>query len=90
MSDEEDFGVTRAGGDAWGFGVKHRSLTIKRCANGYTVDYQIVSKTEDEEHNLHRSTVNERRVFITNADLFEFAYAYFADEPKPEPRRKIE
>lgn len=85
-NDAEDFDVTQAAGDDWGIGTKHRSMSISRCANGYTVDYQIV-RTGEKKHEYESSTKKERRVFITNADLFEFVQAYYADEPKPEPRR---
>ncbi len=81
--DDEDFGVTKAIGADWGR-AKHRKATIERCANGYTVDYEIVTAnlTKGEYQPQYTST-RERRVFLTNTDLVEFLEKYFSGEPKP-------
>lgn len=83
----EDFSVTQDGRDWAGRAGLHRSLKVKRCNNGYIVDYTAISiETErkfGEQPAYECNTKQETRVFITNENLFEFLHKYFEGEPKP-------
>lgn len=81
---EEDFDVTQHG-EEWGR-MLHRSLKVKRCENGYIVEYTAPSKEQDHSMatlSYRDTTVQKTRVFLTNTDLLEFVEKYFKGEPKP-------
>ena len=75
----EDYEVTQIG-EGWSK-MMHRQAKIKRCANGYIVEYQRVSGQEKGTYG--DGTVQETRVFLTNTDLLEFIEKYFQGEPRP-------
>ena len=75
----EDFNVTQAGH----FGMEHRSLEIKRCANGYIVRYSRVRLPAEKNDILQAESIREQRVFINNADMVDFVRKYYQDEPNP-------
>ena len=75
----EDFDVTQGVENVFGR-AKHRKLSIERCENGYTVDYETVNQNPNHEF---KRTIKRRKVFITNSDLIEFVELYFTGEPKP-------
>jgi hypothetical protein len=65
-------------------------MRIKRCENGYTVEFDkpIVRKQREQLGDYSKDveipgTTRETRVFITNSDLLEFVEEYFKGEPKP-------
>jgi len=74
---DDDLNVSQVG-ECWGQ-IKHRSLKINRCENGYIVEFERVSEKDDP----HQRTVREKRVFITNSDMVEFVEKYFEGEPRP-------
>lgn len=64
--------------------IKHRSVKINRCANGYIVEYALLNPEYDENSNRYQQQVlHETRVFLTNTDLMEWLAGYFPDEPRP-------
>lgn len=77
----EDFGDVTQVGEELGRSL-HSSLKIKRCENGYIVEYSTESKQEQRDQ-YSPSTVQKTRVFLTNTDMLEFIEKYFQGEPKP-------
>jgi len=77
----EDFGDVTQMGEQFGQQL-HRSLKVKRCENGYIVEYAAESKKERDDP-FQQGTVQRVRVFLTNTDLLEFIEFYFKGEPKP-------
>ena len=85
ISMNEDFGDVTQCGEHFGRQL-HRSLKVKRCENGYIVEYTAESKDKDDarvDGGWRDVTVQKVRVLITNMDLFEFVENYFKGEPNP-------
>jgi hypothetical protein len=77
-------------GDQWGR-MKHRTVKIDRCENGYVVEFdKVVDRKTHRDLPMHeypspteQVVSREKRVFITNSDMLEFVEEYFKGEPKP-------
>ncbi len=79
---DEDFGDVTQHGEHYG-SPTHRTLKVKRCENGYIVEYNTIKEGLTEDDPYRNNIIQKTRVFITNSDMLEFAENYFKGEPKP-------